>query len=258
MPSSSVEVVVAVKVVTATSADYLISALDDEPVALQDGDMSIEVAARFCAGSVDGEGVRWLSLTGGTGAALGDAQLHTDGPGRFTGAVEQMFPDEFALTVRPDSPLPTDGSLAGRTLVVQHSRGRSSFTIGSVGPVVDGTQRLDLAGMPKFLADVLAVKDVAQTQLVVEPPPAFPGSPLDWHVYTLGDGPPTYLAPLEGRSSIHIADERGRRLHSFSTLVVDDCGAAQTGDQVGVSRILPGRDTFEVLTGASVQREQDR
>ncbi len=250
------EGVVAVKVVTATSVDYLVSALDDEPVVLRDGDTPIEVAARFCAGSLDGEGVRWLSLTGGVSAVFGDARLVADGPARFTGGVEQMLPDEFALMVRPDPPLPTDGSLAGRALVVQHSRGRSSFTIGSVGPLADGLQRIELADMPKLMANVLHVHDVEQTRLVVEPPPVLAGSPLDWHVYLLGDGPPTHLAPLEGRSSISVADERGRRLHGFSTLEVSDTGGVQSGDEVGVSRIVPGRDTFEVLTGASVQRER--
>ncbi|MCD6360525.1 MAG: heparinase II/III family protein [Armatimonadetes bacterium] len=250
------EGVVAVKVVTDTGADYLVSAMNDDPVSLRDGDMPIETAARFCAGSFDDGGVRWLSLTAGTGASFGDARLTADGPVRFAGGVEQMLPDEFALIVRSDPPLPAGDSLAGRTLVVQHSRGRSSFTIDSVGAPERGLQRIELAGMPKLMANVLRVCDVEQGRLVVEPPPVLPRSPLDWHVYRLGDGPPVYLSPLQRRSSIVITDERGWRLHALPALNLADTGGVQVGDDVGLSRILPGRDSFEVLTGASLARRR--
>ncbi len=197
------EGVIGVKVVTRSGTDYLVSSLDEEPVELHDGDTVVQTAGRFCAASLDEAGEpRWLYAVRGTSARVGDFELEVEGPACFTGTVEKMLPDDFALIVRADPPLPPADKLAGRTLMIQHSRGRSSFTIARVEPAADGTQRVNLANMPKLLENVLLVRNAEPTRLVVEPPPVLVGSPVDYHVYHLGGGGPRHLGKLTGRGGM--------------------------------------------------------
>jgi len=250
------EGVVGVKAVTSSGTDYLVSSLDEEPAELRDGEVTLRTAGRFCAASLDEAGEpRWLYVVRGRSARVRDFELEIEGPACFTGTVEEMLPDEFALIVRAAPPLPLGDELAGQTLIIQHSRGRSSFTISGVGPAGDGTERVNLADMPKLLENVLLVRDVEPTRLVVEPPPVLVGSPVDYHVYHLGDDGPRHLGELAGRGSIGINDERGRRMHYFSTLVVASTEGVGEGDEVAISRVVPGRDTFEIPVRAFVHKK---
>jgi len=241
----------AVKVVTDRGTDYVVSSMDEEPVQLRDGDTTVRVAGRFGAVSLDKTGTpRWLLVARGRLARVGDFDVRIDGPSCLAGTVVEMQPRDFALVVRADPPLPRGNALAGRTLIVQHTRGRSSFTIDRVEPATEGTQRVVFAGMPKLLENVLLVSDVEPTRIVVEPPPVLGRSPVDYHVYHLRKGGLRPLGKLKGRRRIGILDERGRRLHYFTALNVANTEGVSKGDEVAISRIVPGRDTFEIPMSA--------
>jgi hypothetical protein len=106
------------------------------------------------------------------------------------------------------------------------------------------------AGMPKLLENVLRVTDVAPRRLVVEPPPVLVRSPVDYYVYHLGDDRLRPLGQLQGTDTIRIVDERGRQMHAFQSLHVDNTGGAAKGDEVAISRIVPGRDAFHIAMRA--------
>ena len=252
------EGVVAVKVVSVAGTDYVVSSLDEDPVELRDGDTVVQTAGRFCAASLDKAGEpSWLYVVRGTSARVRDFEVVSDGPSCWTGTVEGMRAGDFALLIRADPPLPAGDRLAGQVLIVQHSRGRSSFTISHVEPPRGGTQRVVFAHMPKLLENVVLVRDAEPTRLVVEPPPVLVGSPVDYYVYHLANAGLQPLGKLERRGSVGVLDERGRRLHYFSTLQVPDTEGVADGDEVAISRIVPGNDTFEIPMRAFVGRQQE-
>jgi len=248
--------VVAIKVTTARGIDYVVSATDEKPAESRDGDRVVRTAGRFCSASFDQEGrTRWMHLVRGTDLRVRDVGLKAAAPPCLTGVVTQKLPDDFALLVRSSPALPTGDQLAGRTFIIQHTRGRSSFTIASVAAPLNGVQRVLFAGLPKLLENVLRVKEVEPTRIMVEPPPVLTRSQVEYHVYHLGQGRLGHLGELRGLGSVGILDERGRRLHSFRTLDMTNTAGVRTGDEVAVSRIVPGRDTFEIPMRAIVGRD---
>lgn len=248
--------VVAVKVTTTHGVDYVVSAVDENPTESRDGDRVLHTAGRFCSASFDEDGrPRWMYLLRGTDVRVRGFELKAAAPTCLTGMVTQILPGDCAVLVRSSPALAAGDQLAGRTFIIQHARGRSSFTIARVDAPVDGVQRVVFAHLPKLLENVLRVRDVEPTHIMVEPPPVLTRSQVDYQVYHLKGHRLRRLGELRGLGSIGIHDERGRRLHTFRTLQVPNTAGVRKGDEVAVSRIVPDRDTFEVPMRAIVGRD---
>ena len=109
-----------------------------------------------------------------------------------------------------------------------------------------GAQRVIFRGMPKLLENVLLVRDVAPRRLAVEPPPVLVRSPVDYYAYHLASDGLRPLGKLEGVDATRILDERGRQMHAIQRLQVSDTEGVAKGDEVAISRVVPGRDTFHI------------
>ncbi|MCC6579702.1 MAG: hypothetical protein IT440_04620 [Phycisphaeraceae bacterium] len=119
------------------------------------GSPAVELTGR-CGAAIPEAG--YLSLYDGSKLRVGNWQLDLQPSWRLKllGVIGDMTgqPDESALIVQSDLPLPTDKTLAGTMLFVQHRidpQLSTGYTIAAVSSFGEQRYRIDLANLPPFV-----------------------------------------------------------------------------------------------------------
>ena len=125
---------VGVKVNVGERVDYILSTVDEPPfkprVFYADGER-IEMKGRLAVISKVKGKVRSAYLLNGTLIKIGDVTVESKGP--ITGQITAVDRSEGKFSFRTCTPLPTDGSLNGRTIIVRHGDGSThGYTIKTV------------------------------------------------------------------------------------------------------------------------------
>jgi hypothetical protein len=243
------ETAVGLKVATASTIDYFLSANNGEKPTVRtvrDGEWSAVTDAQWAAVSYRKGQLRWRFFTSGTFLRCGEETIQL--PPEPTGAILDLDDARKSLLVRADRPMPEGAALHGRTIFISHRAGRSSFTIDRVVKVEGSRYRIHLDGTPHLVKNTLLVRSVTGDRLTVEPPPVLPRNGITrYNVYHgQSDGALRLIGPLLGLSRDAIRDEWGTAMAWQERVHVEQASAVKPGEEIALTMLCVGRDQFVV------------
>ncbi len=254
---------VGLKVVHRRGTDLILSgnATDGRSEALQieaDGHV-LQTDGELAVASFDGEGLRSVSVIGGTFAEA-DGQRVEATP-TIEGTLVGFDDVEKSLTVKPEGALPGGDALAGEVVTIRHRERTSAYTIRSVEEMEDGTVKLYLDGWPHLATGYLLVTGVEEDRVWVEPPPVLQGKVDHLNLFKVEeDRSLSFLQPSEERTAHGcfwlwggehgaegILDEWGTLIRSRNYLTVEEAEQVSAGGEVAFSLLHPGVDRFRIV-----------
>ena len=221
----------------------------EEMVRIDDPGLATNAELAFV--SRRGNATEAVTLMAGTQVRFGDLALEC-GPG-YSGALVDFDDARDTLTVQTQDELPLGPVLQGKTIVLQHELDKSTFSIDRVEPGPGGRFILHLSGTPHLAANYLLVKQVGQDELTVEPRPVLP-SRHNHFVYADQGGDLRPLGKMAKWWREPIRDEWGRTLTYRNKLSCEDIRGIEPGDEVALSLLRPGTDTFHIAAAATLKR----
>jgi len=254
------EPVVALRIEMAERTDYAVSIApsDGSPSAVRldigDGD-TLETDGLFTFASlVRGQPV-FLGLYGGSRAAVAELSVTQGGPhgGVLTdfGAGQILTTEpadrrrgEHVLTVTCEASLPLGNRLQDETIIFEHEKGTTSFTIERVEAAGEGQFNVHLKWTPHVLENYLRVTGVVGPILRFEPPPSLPYgfAKMGYQVYRVSpEGETTHVGEVKAASG------RSLTLDKLSVKL-------RPGDTIGLTKLRKGADRFRIIASATVFR----
>ena len=219
----------------------------------------LQTDGELAAASFDGEGLRSVSVIGGT-FAQADGQRVEAAP-TVEGTLVGFDDVEKSLTVKPDGELPGGDALAGEVVTIRHRERTSAYTIRSVEEVGDGTVKLHLDGWPHLAIGYLLVTGVESDRVWVEPPPVLQGKVENVNLFKVeADRSLRFLQPSGERTNPGIfwmwsgergadgiLDEWGTLIRSRHYLTLEEAEQVSAGEEVAFSLLHPGVDRFGIM-----------
>lgn len=240
---------VAVAVDTVHGTDYVISyggPARPQELTVQDSGHTIRTDADLAVVSFPASGPPRLLLAGGRFLEADDRDLTTDDPPEWRGRLLDFNDAADTLEVEAPDGLPAGSQLAGRTLVVQHAEDRSTFTISSVVALGQDRYTIHLDDEPHLANNWFLVREVDGEGIVVEPPPVLDMKTRNYKVYAGRPGKLRMIGPLKEFGSKRIHSEAGLLMHSLERIVTDNMDRVRPGEELAITRLEKGRDTFSV------------
>ena len=252
--------VVALRIETDGRTDYAVSVahLNGQPstVRFDVGDgCTMETDGLFTfASTVKGQPV-FLGLNGGSRAAFaglcvtlapsyggvltdfGAGQILTAGP-----AGERRR--EHVLTVTCDTALPLGDRLEDETIIIEHGKGTTTFTIERVEAAGEGRFDIHLKWTPHVLDNYLRVTGVVGPIVRFEPPQSLA------HGYANMGYQACRISP--SGEATHVGEVRAA---SGKSLTLDRLSVElKPGDTIGLTKLRMGADQFRIVSSVSVAR----
>jgi len=250
------ETAVCVRVRTESRTDYLLSwnrRGGVVPPTVVDGATTLRTDAEFASClMVDGHPTS-LFMVGGTSLTANGVELKQATPA-FTGRILALNDQTDTLTLAFDTPLPPGSTLAGKVIVIQHRKDRSTFTIDHIVAAEGVRYHVQLAHSPHIAANQVMVREVDGDWAVVEPRLVLARG--TFNTYRIApDGSAELLEPWNGERSFRTyEDEFGARLMSLQKMHVTNAAKRLApGDRLALAHTEVGRDTFRITNSVHVQ-----
>jgi len=245
---------VALRVTHKEGIDLIISNTSGETCEIAHEGHDLRSDGELAFASFDTDGLRSLSLIGGTSAETSERTI------KQSPAIEGLlvnFDDVGkTLKIRPNTEITDPGNLGGKTITIRHRERSSAYTICSAANNPDSTCTLTLEGYPHLAIGYLLVTAVEDNRVWVEPPPVIQGKSTNLNLFKLeSDRRLSYLQQLAGVDSDDILDERGSRLRTRNAITLDNTESLSPDDQIAISMLHPGIDRIQIIQSTSWKRE---
>lgn len=245
---------VALKITHDRGVDLVISNPEQEFNRVSDGNLNLQTDGETAHASYDDQGLRSLSVVGGTIARSGDHSVVL--PASIKGQLTDYDDVKKSLLIRPDAVVSDPESLGGQTVTVRHRERGSAYTISSAQNNTDGTCTLTLEGFPHLAIGYLLVTGVEAERIWVEPPPVIQGKETNLNIFKVEPSRNlSYLQQFSAVTTDDILDERGCRIRTKHALTMDDTGSLAPGDEIALSPLHPGVDRVQIIQSSSWTRE---
>jgi hypothetical protein len=194
--------------------------------------MAVEFSGEWAFLERDEAGVRRMQLVNGTRLKVGGMSLAGRMPPR--GRVEAVDAEARALEVSSVDPLPTDGSLNGRTLIVSHPDYicNATFTVEGVEEVGGGRYRIRLGGVDLLLSEGrVAGVEAGEGNLLTDTPMLkleVVGNLFDGKVVSSERGRPGPRLRTAGKGKLTLADPARASGFEGKPFYVYDVGAGDS------------------------------
>jgi hypothetical protein len=248
----------ALAVDTVHGTDYLITyggPGDPPEVTIRDRDHVISTDADLAIVSYPKSGRPSMFFAAGSYLETDGARLHLKGPTQWHGRLVDFSDPDDTLIIETDQPFPAGKVLAGQTLIVQHDKDRSTFTILSVERLGAGRYLIRLDDQPHLMNNWLLVSGVGPDGIMFEPPPVLDSGP-SYKVYGGEPGKMRMLGPLRKFSGTAIYNEWGSYMYTLNGVVTDDYKGIEPGQEIGLTRLEKGRDEVFVTNFAYIATDR--
>jgi hypothetical protein len=245
---------VAVQVTHKHGVDLILSNSSSDTCEIDNVDFSLQTDGELAFASFDADGLRSLSLVGGTHAkASGHEITH---PPALEGLLTGFDDVEKTLEIRPDQVVSNLELLSGKTVTIRHRERGSAYTIRSAENNPDGTCTLALEGYPHLAIGYLLITAVEKDCVWVEPPPVIQGKETNLNLFRVEQNRSLfYLQPFATVTSDDILDEKGSRLRTRNALTLDNTEDLSADTEIALSPLHPGVDRFQVIQSSCWTRE---
>ena len=234
--------------------DLILSNTSSHTCEMDNGDFSLRSDGELAFASFDADGLRSLSLIGGTRAeANGHEITH---PLALEGLLIGFDDLEKTLEIRPDHVVSDLDFLSGKTVTICHRERGSAYTIRSAENNPDGTCTLTLEGYPHLAIGYLLVTAVEKDCVWVEPPPVIQGKETNLNLFRVDQNRSLfYLQPFTTVTSDDILDEKGSRLRTRHALTLNNPEDLSADTEIALSPLHPGVDRFQIIQSSCWTRE---
>ena len=240
----------AVRVVHRRGTDLILSTNTTDEASerrrVQSDGHAVETDGELAVASFDGDGLRSLSVIGGTFAEADGQKV--EAVDTVEGLLVGFDDVEKSLIVQSDSGIPEGDALSGEVVTVRHRARVSAYTVRNVESQDGGRYTIRLEGGPHLAIGYLRVTGTEAGRIWVEPPPVLQGKVDHLNVFRVeNDRSLTFLEPLGGRSSDEICDEWGCGIRSRNALELSEAGRVSPGGDVAISALHPGVDRIRIV-----------
>jgi len=242
----------ALAVETVHGTDYVITygGRGDPPeVTVKDGPHTIATDADLAVVSYPTGGRPNMLISAGSYLTADGSTISLKGPAQWQGRLLDFNDADDTLVIESDQQLPPGHVLAGQTMIVQHDKDRSTFTVAGLEKLGAGRYLVRLDDDPHLMNNWLLVKRVGPDGITIEPPPVLDSGP-SYNVYGGKPGSMRLLGPLRKFNYTSIYNEWGAYMYDLQSVVTDDYAGVEPGQEIGITRLQKGKDTVFITNFA--------